>query len=155
MHQNWILFFDEADALFGKRSDVNSSNDRHANQEVAYLLQRIEDFPGMVVLATNLKDNMDNAFFRRFQSILHFPMPDQPMRLCLWQQMIPPEWLAAADVDILHKASQHKLSGGSMVNIIQYCALQLYKSETRVLTEEVFKQAINAEIVKEGIVLTN
>ena len=66
-NRNWILFFDEADALFGKRTSTNTSNDRHANQEVAYLLQRIEDFPGMVILATNLRSNIDEAFSRRFQ----------------------------------------------------------------------------------------
>ncbi|MEL1242795.1 ATP-binding protein [Flavobacterium sp. DGU11] len=153
MHQNWILFFDEADALFGKRSDANSSNDRHANQEVAYMLQRIEDFPGMIVLATNLKDNLDEAFFRRFQSILNFPMPDQPLRLKLWQQMIPGEWLEAANTDILNSASQHKLSGGSMVNVIQYCALHLYRAERPILTEDILRTAINNELDKEGILV--
>jgi adenylate kinase family enzyme len=153
MHQNWILFFDEADALFGKRSDTNSSNDRHANQEVAYLLQRIEDFPGMVVLATNLKDNLDQAFLRRFQSVLNFPMPDQTLRLRLWQQMVPEEWLKEAHEDILHEASQHKISGGSMVNIIQFCALQIYRSERPALTEEILRSAINSELAKEGLLV--
>ena len=74
-HQNWILFFDEADALFGKRTQANSSNDRHANQQTAYLLQRIEDFPGFIILASNLKENMDDAFSRRFQSIINFKIP--------------------------------------------------------------------------------
>src|SRR6218665_201276 len=74
-HKNWILFFDEADALFGKRTAANSSNDRHANQQTAYLLQRIEDFPGVVILASNLRSNMDEAFTRRFQSTIHFAMP--------------------------------------------------------------------------------
>ena len=73
--QSWILFFDEADALFGKRSAGSGANDRYANQEVAYLLQRIEDFPGVVILASNLKGNIDEAFSRRFQSMIHFPMP--------------------------------------------------------------------------------
>lgn len=71
-NRNWILFFDEADALFGKRTSTNTSNDRHANQEIAYLLQRIEDFPGMVILATNLKSNIDEAFSRRFQAVIYF-----------------------------------------------------------------------------------
>lgn len=74
-NRNWILFFDEADALFGKRTSTNTSNDRHANQEVAYLLQRIEDFPGIIILATNLRSNIDEAFSRRFQSVVYFPMP--------------------------------------------------------------------------------
>ena len=69
-HKDWILFFDEADALFGKRTQANSSNDRHANQQTAYLLQRIEDFPGFIILASNLRANMDQAFSRRFQALV-------------------------------------------------------------------------------------
>ena len=71
--KNWILFFDEADALFGKRSDVKDAHDRFANQEIGYLLQRIEEYPGLVILASNLKSNIDKAFLRRFQSVIHFP----------------------------------------------------------------------------------
>ncbi len=84
-NKNWILFFDEADALFGKRTATSSSNDRYANQEVAYLLQRIEDFPGLIILATNLKINMDDAFSRRFQSMIHFPIPGVKERKKLWE----------------------------------------------------------------------
>jgi SpoVK/Ycf46/Vps4 family AAA+-type ATPase len=73
-HKNWILFFDEADALFGKRTDVRDAHDRYANQEVAYLLQRIENYNGLVILATNMKNNIDDAFTRRFQTIIHFPL---------------------------------------------------------------------------------
>ncbi len=72
-NKDWILFFDEADALFGKRTDVKDSHDRYANQEVSYLLQRIEDHPGLSILATNLKGNIDKAFTRRFQTVLQFP----------------------------------------------------------------------------------
>lgn len=154
-HQNWILFFDEADALFGKRSETNSSNDRHANQEVAYLLQRIEDFPGMVVLATNLKDNLDEAFFRRFQSVLYFPMPDQEARLQLWKKMLPDEWLQQDQEELLHVASEAELSGGSMINIIQYCALQLYDKEKPVLHLEILQRGIKKEQEKEGAIVEN
>jgi SpoVK/Ycf46/Vps4 family AAA+-type ATPase len=73
-HKNWILFFDEADALFGKRSNVRDAHDRYANQEVAYLLQRIENYNGLVILATNMKSNIDEAFKRRFQTIISFPL---------------------------------------------------------------------------------
>ena len=152
-HQNWILFFDEADALFGKRTDSNSSNDRHANQEVAYLLQRIEDFPGMVILATNLKDNLDEAFFRRFQSILNFPMPDEPLRKRLWEQMIPKEWLEDSQPNLLYEASTIKLSGGSMVNVIQRCALLLHHADKPVLTGDILMPAIHRELTKEGKII--
>jgi len=149
-HHNWILFFDEADALFGQRTETQSSNDRHANQEVAYLLQRIEDFPGMVILATNLKDNIDEAFFRRFQSALYFPMPDERLRYRLWENMLPAEWLSDPKEDFLHAASAHKISGGSMVNIIQTCAIKLHGSSETKLSADVFKQAVVRELQKEG-----
>lgn len=73
--KGWILFFDEADALFGKRTEVKDAHDRYANPEIAYLLQRLEEYPGLVILATNLKGNMDEAFTRRFQSVIHFSSP--------------------------------------------------------------------------------
>ena len=80
-HKNWILFFDEADALFGKRTNVQNSHDRYANQEVSYLLQRIEDYPGLLILASNFKNNIDSAFMRRFHTTVYFPMPDNKERL--------------------------------------------------------------------------
>jgi len=73
-HKNWILFFDEADALFGKRTNVGDAHDRYANQEAAYLLQRMEKYNGLVILATNMKNNIDEAFTRRFQTIISFPL---------------------------------------------------------------------------------
>lgn len=148
-HQNWILFFDEADALFGQRSEGNSSNDRHANQEVAYLLQRIEDFPGMVVLATNLKDNLDEAFFRRFQSVLYFPMPDKNARMQLWKQLFPDEWLQE-ETELLQLAAEAELSGGSMINILQRCALELFQHENPILTSQIVLNALEKELEKEG-----
>lgn len=150
-HQNWILFFDEADALFGKRTETSDSNDRHANQEVAYLLQRIEDFPGMVILATNIKDNLDEAFFRRFQSILYFPVPNQQLRYELWQRLIPEEWLSDEPEELLREAAMIKLSGGSMLNVVQSCALQLFDPETTPkLSLDLLKSTIRKELEKEG-----
>jgi len=152
-HRNWILFFDEADALFGQRTETQSSNDRHANQEVAYLLQRIEDFPGIVILATNLKENIDEAFFRRFQSSAYFPMPDENMRYKLWQKMLPEEWLPKESEKLLQKASKYELSGGSIVNTIQTCAIRLYGKSVSTLTLEILEQAIAKEQVKDGRIL--
>ena len=83
-NKEWILFFDEADALFGKRTDIRDAHDRYANQEVSYLLQRIEGYRGLVILATNQRGNMDDAFVRRFQSIIHFPMPRIEERHKIW-----------------------------------------------------------------------
>jgi hypothetical protein len=95
--QDWILFFDEADALFGKRSGGSSANDRFANQEVAYLLQQVEDFSGVAILASNLKGNIDDAFARRFQSMLYFPMPGRDERLRLWRGAFGPPCRLAPD----------------------------------------------------------
>ncbi len=152
-HHDWILFFDEADALFGQRTETSSSNDRHANQEVAYLLQRIEDFPGMAILATNLKENIDPAFFRRFQSALYFPMPEEAMRLELWRRLLPGEW--RTDEELLHTAAGHILSGGSIVNAVQNCAIKLHRSGSSVLTCDILRGAIARELEKEGKITTN
>lgn len=122
-NRNWILFFDEADALFGKRTSTNTSNDRHANQEVAYLLQRIEDFPGMVILATNLKSNIDEAFSRRFQSIIYFPIPNEELRAALWRNMLPTQWLGEDVEELITMAAETELSGGSITNVVRRCAI--------------------------------
>lgn len=124
-NRNWILFFDEADALFGKRTSTNTSNDRHANQEVAYLLQRIEDFPGIVILATNLKSNIDEAFSRRFQSIIYFPIPDEELRAALWRNMLPSQWLGQDAEELIAMAAETELSGGAITNVVRRCALMM------------------------------
>src|SRR5262249_59054368 len=84
-----ILLFDEADALFGKRSEVKDSHDRYANIEVSYLLQRMEVYRGLAILTTNLKENLDPAFMRRLRFVVHFPFPDPAMRSQIWQQVFP------------------------------------------------------------------
>lgn len=149
-NQNWILFFDEADTLFCKRTNQNNSNDRHANHEIAYLLQRIEDFPGLILFATNLKENIDRAFLRRFQAVLNFSMPNEQLRMRLWQQMIPKEWLGGHEPDLLPEASRVELSGGNIANIIQYCALVLYSTDDKILTAKILNKGINRELMKEG-----
>lgn len=149
-HRSWILFFDEADALFGKRTATATSNDRHANQEVAYLLQRIEDFPGTIILATNLRANIDEAFSRRFQSVLYFPMPDEEQRKELWEKMIPPEWLGENRKELLCQMAVPELSGGSIANVVRRCALQLLMENKKLLTPEILQEAIRKELYKEG-----
>ena len=144
-NRNWILFFDEADALFGKRTTTNTSNDRHANQEVAYLLQRIEDFPGTVILATNLKSNIDEAFSRRFQSIIYFPMPSEDLRAELWRSMLPKEWLGDDAEELIATAAQSELSGGSIANVVRKCAVQLVSKPTSKVNNSVLMAALNIE----------
>lgn len=144
-NRDWILFFDEADALFGKRTSTNTSNDRHANQEVAYLLQRIEDFPGTVILATNLKSNIDEAFSRRFQSVIYFPMPDEELRAELWRKMLPEHWLGKEADSLVSLAAESELSGGSITNVVRRCALHLIAGGKRTLDRQMLEEALRKE----------
>jgi hypothetical protein len=113
-----ILFFDEADALFGKRSEVKDAHDRHANIEVAYLLQRLEEHPGLVVLATNLAGHVDDAFARRLSHVLEFPAPDAALRARLWRRLMPPAAPCADDVDFDFLATHLELAGGHIRNVV-------------------------------------
>lgn len=115
---NAILFFDEADAIFGKRSEVKDAHDRYANIEVSYLLQRMEQYDGVTVLATNLRANLDDAFTRRLHFALDFPFPDETYRLRIWQTLFPPTIPISADLDLPIMARRFKLAGGSIRNII-------------------------------------
>jgi len=112
-----VLFFDEADALFGKRSEVRDAHDRYANVEVAYLLQRMESFDGIAILATNLRANIDEAFARRLDAVVDFPMPDDEHRLELWELGLPAGVPRADDVDLEFCARAFELSGGNIKNI--------------------------------------
>ena len=114
---NAILFFDEADALFGKRSEVKDAHDRFANIEVGYLLQKVEEFDGIAVLATNLRQNMDEAFVRRMRVIVEFPFPDEEYRQRIWKSVFPRESPLGADVEFDALARAIRLSGGHIKNI--------------------------------------
>jgi SpoVK/Ycf46/Vps4 family AAA+-type ATPase len=116
-HANVILFFDEADALFGKRSEVKDAHDRYANIEISYLLQKLEDYEGLVILATNMRNNLDSAFVRRMAFIVQFPQPEEADRLRIWQTIWPPATPCAPDLDFAFMARQFKLSGGNIKNI--------------------------------------
>jgi AAA+ superfamily predicted ATPase len=116
-NSNIILFFDEADALFGKRSEVRDSHDRYANIEISYLLQKMEDYEGVAILATNLRQNLDEAFVRRLAFSIHFPFPDEADRRRIWDGIWPDGISLAKDVDLDLLARQFKLSGGNIKNI--------------------------------------
>jgi hypothetical protein len=128
--KGWILFFDEADALFGKRTSVRDSNDKYANQEVSYLLQRIEDFNGLIILATNMKNNIDEAFIRRFNAILRFPFPEATERKLIWAKSFPAGVRFASSPqntspsDIPETVKKYELAGGSIINVVHYAALK-------------------------------
>jgi hypothetical protein len=109
---NGVLLFDEADAIFGKRSEVRDAHDRYANIESAYLLQRMETFDGMAILATNLRANLDEAFTRRLDTVVDFPMPDEPLRRRLWDRCLGDAMPRAGDVDLDFLASAFELAGG-------------------------------------------
>lgn len=115
---NAILFFDEADALFGKRSEVKDAHDRYANIETAYLLQRMEEYSGTVILATNLKMNLDEAFMRRLHFVIDFPNPEEGERLLIWKGTIPSELPLAGDIDFAFLARQFRITGGNIRNIV-------------------------------------
>jgi hypothetical protein len=121
---NAILFFDEADALFGKRSEVGDSHDRYANIEVAYLLQRMEVYPGAVILATNFKRNIDDAFIRRLDFVIDFPFPEPEDRRRIWELVLPEEAPREDDLDLDFLATQFKLSGGAIRNCSLGAAFQ-------------------------------
>jgi SpoVK/Ycf46/Vps4 family AAA+-type ATPase len=114
---NAVLFFDEADALFGKRSEVKDAHDRYANIEINYLLQKMEEHEGIVILATNFRSNIDEAFTRRMHFYLDFPFPDQKYRLDIWQKIFPAETPRNTDIDYEFLAKRFAISGGSIKNI--------------------------------------
>ncbi|TAF34726.1 MAG: ATP-binding protein [Cytophagales bacterium] len=150
-NKNWILFFDEADALFGKRTSTKDSKDRHANQEVAYLLQRIEDFPGLVVLATNLKGNLDEAFSRRFQTMLFFPVPTPALRQTIWENAFNIKgFYNEPDIVWEDISKQYELTGGAITNVLRYCVLQALKSDRKRISKHDLLRAIRNEMYKDG-----
>lgn len=118
-----ILFFDEADALFGRRTEVSDAHDRYANLEISYLLERMERFKGLAVLATNRKKDLDEAFLRRLRYIVDFPLPDAPERKQIWQQVIP-EHADSSQVQLDFLAEQFPLAGGSIRSIVFNACLQ-------------------------------
>jgi len=149
-NKNWILFFDEADALFGKRTQTSSSNDRYANQEISYLLQRIEDFPGIVILATNLKANIDEAFARRFQSLVYFPIPDADQRHRLWHNSFNDKACLDQAVDLRNLAESYELTGGAITNVVRYGAISALQRLHEKICHEDLVNGVVKELRKEG-----
>ena len=149
-NKNWILFFDEADALFGKRTEIRDAHDKYANQEVAYLLQRIEGYSGLVILATNQRGNVDEAFLRRFQASINFPMPRTEERHLLWSRSFPSQITLADDVDWRDLAARFDLTGASIVNVAHFCAVESLADGSLIVDRTSLEIAILRELVKEG-----
>ncbi|WKL47568.1 ATP-binding protein [Flavobacterium pectinovorum] len=148
--KEWILFFDEADAVFGKRTNVRDAHDKYANQEVSYLLQRIENHPGLVILASNFKTNIDTAFTRRFQSIIEFEVPSYSERLKLWENNLPKGIRIAEDVNLNEISKKYDITGANIINIIQYACLRTLEDENESINLDHLLQGIKKEYAKEG-----
>jgi SpoVK/Ycf46/Vps4 family AAA+-type ATPase len=150
---NAILFFDEADALFGKRSEVRDAHDRYANIETAYLLQKMDEYEGTVILATNLRKNMDDAFARRMHFSLEFPLPEEADRLRIWQHVFPSEAPLHQNVSFEFLARQFKISGGNIKNIALGAAF-LAAASNQTINMEYLIKATKREYQKMGRLCT-
>lgn len=147
---DWILFFDEADSLFSNRTRVTTSNDRHANQEVSYLLQRIEEHPGIVLLATNMKGQIDAAFMRRFSSVVNFSFPKTEERLQLWSKAFPSRMNLTSDVVPERLAQKYELTGAQITNVIAWCGLKALEKGNETIDLQMVQEGIARELAKDG-----
>ncbi len=149
-HQaNVILLFDEADALFGKRSETKDAHDRYANIEISYLLQKIEEYDGVVILTSNLRQNLDDAFMRRLQFSVEFPFPDEEARQHIWAKAMPPELPLAEDVDLDELAARFRLSGGSIRNALVTAAFMAARDNASVSMHHLYR-GVRREFQKLG-----
>jgi SpoVK/Ycf46/Vps4 family AAA+-type ATPase len=153
-NKNWILFFDEADALFGKRTEMTDAKDKYANQETSYLLQRIEEFQGLIILATNFKPNIDSAFLRRFQSIVYFKLPGISQRVKLWEKALS-RLPGENQVDVLKIANEYEIAGGFINNAVQFAWLNARKNNSKIITNQDVLLGIKREYAKEGKLFNN
>jgi SpoVK/Ycf46/Vps4 family AAA+-type ATPase len=149
-HKDWILFFDEADAIFGKRTGVRDAHDKYANQEVSYLLQRIEMHSGLTILASNFKNNIDDAFLRRFNSIVYFPPPSVEERHALLDRAFPAALTLASDVDLRAIATHFEVTGSHIMNAVQHICLSALARGTHSVTHDDVVRGIRKELEKEG-----
>jgi AAA+ superfamily predicted ATPase len=150
---NAILFFDEADALFAKRTEIQDSKDRYANVETAYLLQRMEEHNGISIMATNIAQNFDEAFKRRISFMVHIPMPSAETRLRIWRAVFPAEAPLHANVDLAFFAERFELSGSAIKNVA-VSAAYLAAADGSEIRREHIARALKEEYRKTGRVLT-
>ena len=144
-----ILFFDEADSLFGKRTEVKDAKDRYANQEVAYLLQKIERFPGLVILASNYNQNLDKAFRRRILSSVFMAPPAVPERIILWERAIPSNFTYEGEKVVEQLANEFPLTGANIANVMKLACLSAKKDATELLSKKRITKYIKLELEKE------
>ncbi|WP_179232860.1 AAA family ATPase [Paenibacillus rigui] len=149
-----VLFFDETDALFGKRSEVKDSHDKYANIETAYLLQKMEEYQGISILATNLLQNMDEAFLRRINYIIKYPFPDAVYRESLWRSQFPPEAPLADDVDFKYLGRKYEIAGGNIKNVALTAAFLAASRHERIGMRHIL-QSVKHELQKSGKIIAS
>lgn len=135
--------------MFGKRTSVQSSRDKYANQETAFLLQRVEQFPGLVILASNIKSNIDTAFLRRFSSVINFPVPDFDNRYLLWEKSLPSNVVKHDAINLSRLAHDHKVFGAVIMNAMHYACLKALERKDNTLQYEDIKEGLELERQKE------
>ncbi|KGM28981.1 ATPase AAA [Photorhabdus luminescens] len=145
-----VLFFDEADALFGKRSETKDAQDRHANIEVSYLLQRLENYPGLVILATNNRSHLDSAFNRRFTFITRFTYPDEALRKKMWQKIWPEQLTLSDEIDFEHLAKRSDLTGANIRNIALLSSILAANDNIGQIENKHIERAVILELNKTG-----
>ena len=143
-----VLFFDEADSLFGKRTEVSDAHDRYANLEISYLLERMERFKGLAILATNRKKDLDEAFLRRLRYVIDFPLPDETQREAIWRQVVP-AGAETAELDFVYLARNFPMSGGNIRSaVFNACLQSAAQKDSRQLTMKDTLVAVKREYDK-------
>jgi SpoVK/Ycf46/Vps4 family AAA+-type ATPase len=150
---NCILFFDEMDALFGKRSEVKDSHDRHANIETAYLLQQMEEYDGVVLMATNLLQNIDEAFMRRINFVISFPFPDVSTRKRLWQKLLDTPAPKSEDIDYDFLAENFKIAGGNIKNCVLHAAFLAAAENAEISMRHIVSSVVSEQRKNNVVVL--
>ncbi|MCP4869035.1 MAG: AAA family ATPase [Proteobacteria bacterium] len=145
-----VLLFDEADALFGKRAEVKGAQDRFANLEVSYLLQRLESFDGVAILTTNLKRNVDEAFLRRFTFVVDFPFPERAQREEIWRRVLPEAYPLEKGLSIEDLAAEFKLAGANIWNVAVAASVAAAGSSGKAITRDLLRHAVRREYEKLG-----
>ena len=146
---NAVLLFDETDALFGKRTEVKDSHDKNANVETSYLLQKMEEYSGITIMTTNFIENIDKAFFRRINYVVHFNLPDFDLRLKIWKNMFPVNTPISKDVDFEYLAKNFEIAGGSIKNIVLTASFMAASESDKVEMKHIIK-SVEYELKKQG-----
>lgn len=149
-HEDWILLFDKTDALFGKRTEIKDAHDRYANQEISYLLQRLEDYPGLAILTTNYKQNIDEAFSRRFDLFIHFSFPKAKERIEIWKKRSPDGIKYEENGNIPSIIGKYEVTGSNILNIVKYAYSMMLNRKSEYMRIEDVIEGIKIEYEKEG-----